>query len=74
MSSCVVVMVVYSRRAPHARALWKLRAPVPPLQGGVCWRGRALRGLRTVCTILHKLPAKPAFNAQMPMPNLVIKG
>jgi hypothetical protein len=25
MSSCVVVMVVYSRRVPHASALWKLR-------------------------------------------------
>jgi hypothetical protein len=31
MSSLVVVIIVYARRAPHASALWRLRDPVQRL-------------------------------------------
>ena len=73
-SFVVVIVLYYEKQHPMRVSCGNTATPCSTRQGGGSWSGWALRRLRAVCTVLHKLPAKPPFNAQMPMPDLVIEG
>ena len=69
MAAIAIDMITFN---PHARRAHGAGGGNHFLPGG--WSGQTLRRLCGVCTVLDKLPAKPPFNAQMPMPDLVIEG
>src|SRR4029453_14507524 len=67
MSSLVVVIVFYSRRAPHTSALWKLRDPVQRLSrevgvgvpgpyDGCVWSARFWTNCQPNRPLMHRCP------------------